>query len=93
MTLSALRTNLPLPLRLRLASLHGRAHQDGNCGFALLSRPTQLSVPADQLASNVLEDLRVADKPTEFYPLPTCRVWPYPTERSVCIRTRTRPCQ
>jgi hypothetical protein len=36
MTLSALRTKLPL----RLASLHVRAHQDGHCEFNLLPLPT-----------------------------------------------------
>jgi hypothetical protein len=71
MTPSALRTKLPL----RLASLHVRAHQDGNCEFNLLSRPAQLNVLADELASEVLENLRAADKPTEMYPFIACRVY------------------
>jgi hypothetical protein len=69
MTPSAIRTNLPF----RLASLHVRTHQDGNCEFELLSRPAQLNVPADQLACDSLEDLRADGRPTEFYPSPACR--------------------
>jgi hypothetical protein len=72
MTLSALETNLPL----RVASLHARGHRDGNCEFNLLARPAQLNnVLADELASEVLEDLQAVENPTEFYPLPTCRVY------------------
>jgi hypothetical protein len=71
MTLNALRTKLPL----RLGSLHVRAHQDENCEFELLPRPEQLDILADQLATEVLKDLRAADKPTELYPLPACRVY------------------
>jgi hypothetical protein len=43
----ALRTELPL----RLAALHVRAHQDKNCELVLLSRPEQLNVLADRLAT------------------------------------------
>jgi hypothetical protein len=50
MTLSALRTNLPL----RLASLHVRGHQDKRCNSDLLSRPAQLNVLADLLATDAL---------------------------------------
>jgi hypothetical protein len=53
MTLSALRTKLPI----RLASLHVRAHQDENCGFELLPKPERLNVLANRLATEVLEDL------------------------------------
>jgi hypothetical protein len=52
--LSAPRTKL----LLRLASLHVRGHQHGNCEFNFLSRPSQLNVLADEFASEVLEDLR-----------------------------------
>jgi hypothetical protein len=69
MSLSALRTKL----QFRLASLHVRAHQDGHSDFNLLPRPAQLNVPADELASEALEELRAAGQPTEFYPLPACR--------------------
>jgi hypothetical protein len=71
MTLSTLRSKLPF----RLASLHVRAHQDGHCEFNLLPRPVQLNVLADELASEVHADLRAADQPTKFYPLPACRVY------------------
>jgi hypothetical protein len=71
MTLSALRTKLPF----QLASIHVRAHHDGHCEFNLLPRPAQLNVLADELASEVLADLRAADQPTEFYPLTACRVY------------------
>jgi hypothetical protein len=71
MTLSALRTKPPF----RLASLHVRAHQDGHCEFNLLPRLVQLNGLADELASEVLADLRAADQPTEFYPLIACRVY------------------
>jgi hypothetical protein len=71
MTLSALQTKLTI----RLASLHVRAHQDGHCDFNLLPRPAQLNVLADALASEALEELRAADQPTEFYPLPACRAY------------------
>jgi hypothetical protein len=70
MTLSALRTKP----QFRLASLHVRAHQDGHCEFNLLPRVAQLNVLADELASEVLADLRAADQPTEFYPS-ACRVY------------------
>jgi hypothetical protein len=69
MTLSALRTKLTV----QLASLHVRGHQDKHCEFELLTRPQQLDVLADQLATEVLEDIRAADKPTKLYPLPACR--------------------
>jgi hypothetical protein len=69
MTLSALRTKLAF----QLASLHVRGRQDKHCKFELLTRPQQIYVLADQLATEVLEDLRAADKPTELYPLPACR--------------------
>jgi hypothetical protein len=68
MTLSSLRTKLPCPV-----SLHIRAHQDGHCEFNLLPRPAQLNILADEVGSEVLADLRAADQPTEFYPLPACR--------------------
>jgi hypothetical protein len=68
MTLSALRSKLPI----RLASLHVRAHQDENWKVELLPRPEQLIVLVDGLATEVLEDLRAADKPIEFYSLPAC---------------------
>jgi hypothetical protein len=71
MTLSALRTKLTF----RLALLHVRGHQDKHCEFELLTRPQQLNVLADQLATEVLKDLRAADKPTELYPLPACRAY------------------
>jgi hypothetical protein len=71
MTLSALRTKLTF----QLASLHVRGHQDKHCEFELLTRPQQLNVLADQLATEVLEDLRAADKPTKLYPLPACRAY------------------
>ena len=71
MTLSALRTKLTF----QLASLHVRGHQDKHCEFELLTRPQQLNVLADHLATEVLEDLRAADKPTKLYPLPVCRAY------------------
>jgi hypothetical protein len=71
MTLSSFRTKLPF----RLASLHVCAHQVEHCEFNLLPLPAQLNVLADELASEVLADLRAADQPTEFYPLPACRVY------------------
>jgi hypothetical protein len=73
MTLSALRTNLPL----RLASLHVRCHRDETCDFDLLPRPVQLNVLADHLATDafMVMDLRAAAKTTEFYLLPACRVY------------------
>jgi cytidylate kinase len=52
-------------------SLHVRAHQDGNCEFNPLSRPAQLSILTDQLASEVLGDLRA----TEFNLLLACRAY------------------
>jgi hypothetical protein len=61
MTLSALRTKLPI----RLASLQVRANQDENCECELLPRPEQLNVLSDGLATEVLEDLRAANKHTE----------------------------
>jgi hypothetical protein len=70
MTLSALRTKLPF----QLASLHVRGHQDRSCGFNLLTRPAQLNILANELASEVLADLR-AGQPIEFYPLPACRIY------------------
>jgi hypothetical protein len=70
MTLSALRTKLPI----RLASLHVHAHHDEYCDFELLPRPEQLNVLADRLATEVLEDLRAgfraADKPTPVTRMP-----------------------
>jgi hypothetical protein len=40
------------------------------------SRDLQNShVLADELASEALEKLRAADKPTKFYPLTTCRAY------------------
>jgi hypothetical protein len=71
MTLSAPRTKL----KFRLASLHVRAHQDGHCDLNLLPRPAQFNILADEVASEVLADLRVADQSTEFYPLPACRAY------------------
>jgi hypothetical protein len=37
-------------------------NRDGNCEFNLFL--------ADEVASELLEDLRAADQPTELYPLP-----------------------
>jgi hypothetical protein len=71
MTLSALRTKMSF----QLASVHVRGHQDKHCEFELLTRPQQLNVLADHLATEVLDELRAADKPTELYPLPACRVY------------------
>jgi hypothetical protein len=67
MTLSALGTKLPF----RLASLHVRGHRNRHCEFNLFPRPAQLNVLANELASEVLADLRVADQPTDFYTLRT----------------------
>jgi hypothetical protein len=50
-------------------------HKDASTAADLLSRPAQLNVLAGELASEVLEDLRAADKPTEFYQLPARRVY------------------
>jgi hypothetical protein len=58
MTLSELRTNLPL----RLVSMHVRDHHDKKCDFDLHSRPAQLNVLADHLATDALMDLRAAAK-------------------------------
>jgi hypothetical protein len=52
---------------MRLDSLH----QD----FAFLSTPTQFSALPDVPASDAIMDRCVAAKNTEFYPLPTCRVY------------------
>jgi hypothetical protein len=71
MTLSALRTNLPL----RLASLHVRGNHNEKCDFDLLFRPTHFNVPGDHFATDVITDLRAADKSTEISPLPACRVY------------------
>jgi hypothetical protein len=59
-------------LQLRLASLHVRAHQDGNYDFDLHSRPAQFNRIANHLATEVLSK---ADRPAEFYPLPACLVY------------------
>jgi hypothetical protein len=71
MTLSALLTKL----KVRLVSLHVRAHRDGLCDFNLLPRPAQLNVLADELAPEALEELRTTGQPTAFYPLPACRAY------------------
>jgi hypothetical protein len=57
-----LRTKLPFGL----ASLHVRARQDGHEEFNPFPRPAELNVLADELASEVLAELRAADQPTEF---------------------------
>jgi hypothetical protein len=85
MALSALRTKPPL----RLASLHVRAHLDENCESELLPGPAQLNVLADEFASEVLEDLRVADKPAEFYGLPAFRVYLRDGTRRITNRTNS----
>jgi hypothetical protein len=72
MTLNALRTQLPIRLALPRCTSALIKTVAVNSTF---SRSAQLNVLADEFASEVLEDLRVADKPAEFYQLPTFRVY------------------
>jgi hypothetical protein len=44
-------------------------------GTPPLAKPEQLNVLADHLATDALTDLCAAGKPSELYPLPTCRVF------------------
>jgi hypothetical protein len=57
MILNALRTN-----PLRLASLRVCGHHDERFDFDLLSRPVQLNILADHLATDALVDICAAAK-------------------------------
>jgi hypothetical protein len=69
MTLSEIRDKLPFSLIAR----HVKGPQDDEREYADLTRPEQLNVKADYLATAALDELREAGQPTEFYPLPACR--------------------
>ena len=63
MQLSALRTDLPF----KIALLHVRGHQDDSCDFENLTRPAQLNVLADRLATEALNHPREAAEPIALH--------------------------
>jgi hypothetical protein len=50
-------------------------YQDETCDFDLLSRPEQLNIVVDNVATDALMDVCTADKTAEFFPSPACRVY------------------
>jgi hypothetical protein len=63
-------------------------HTHAKCDFDLLTRPAQLNVVADRLATAALADLCVADNSTEFYPLPACRLYLRDATEKLTLRTK-----